>query len=684
MSANELNIPVSENFKKQATKAIFSIVLFAVVYLLLIAAAIALTIACGYFGIVIIAARPSFLTIMLGIGLIGLGVLVLIFLLKFIFSANSKDDSGMLQIEKEDEPELFEAIGDIVAKVKTHFPKKIFLVPDVNAFVFYNSNFWSMFLPVKKNLAIGMGLVNAVTVQELKAILSHEFGHFSQRSMKVGSFVYNVNKIIHNMLYDNNSYSSLASGFASISGYFAFFTSIAIRIVEGIQYILRKVYNVVNLNYMGLSREMEFHADAVAASVAGSKPLAVSLQRLELADTAYNAVINYYNGKINDAVKTNDIYPNFRHALTHTGKSNAIPFENNLPQVPAAYASKFNKSKLQINNQWASHPATEDRVAALEKINMQVDPVDNRPAIILFRQPEKWQQQITGTLFSSVQYNKEATIQTANEFVEDYQRKYNENNFDPIFNNYYDNKNPVEITDEISISKEYNDIKEIFGSEAIDLVYTNTALEADINTLKQIETGLYDIKSIDYDGEKYKKSDIGSLIKMLEQKNSELKNRIALHDGQIHNFFKNLANEKGKLIEFEDTYQSFIAVDKGFDELMKPYLTLMTNTAFIQEQTPFEIIEQKMGPLKESEEAFKEAILNLSANPAYARAFDTNTKEVFDKYLEKDHSYFTKPDYDDYALKTLVNAMDHYRYVLAQAYFLAKKSFLDLEAGLVK
>jgi len=38
-----------------------------------------------------------------------------------------------------------------------------------------------MFLPVKKNLQIGMALVNSVTVTEFKAILAHEFGHFSQK-----------------------------------------------------------------------------------------------------------------------------------------------------------------------------------------------------------------------------------------------------------------------------------------------------------------------------------------------------------------------------------------------------------------------------------------------------------------------------------------------------------------------
>jgi Zn-dependent protease with chaperone function len=37
-----------------------------------------------------------------------------------------------------------------------------------------------MFLPIKKNLQIGLGLVNSLNVSEFKAVMAHEFGHFTQ------------------------------------------------------------------------------------------------------------------------------------------------------------------------------------------------------------------------------------------------------------------------------------------------------------------------------------------------------------------------------------------------------------------------------------------------------------------------------------------------------------------------
>jgi Zn-dependent protease with chaperone function len=128
-----------------------------------------------------------------------------------------------------------------------------------------------MVFPVRKNLEIGLGLVNSINISELKAVIAHEFGHFSQRSMKLGSFTYNVNRIIYNMLYENNSYTGFLNAWGRLHGILSFFANITVKIAQGIQYILREMYKVINKSYMGLSREMEFHADAVAASVAGGK-----------------------------------------------------------------------------------------------------------------------------------------------------------------------------------------------------------------------------------------------------------------------------------------------------------------------------------------------------------------------------------------------------------------------------
>ena len=198
-------IKLTREFKKQTVKAILSILFFILVYLIMVVVAIELMILCVWGGIMLIVAFPRFITLLIGLGLASLGILVLFFLLKFIFKSHKVDQSGLIEVNETDEPALFSLIRDVATNVGTRFPKKVYLSSDVNAGVFYNHNFWSMFFPVRKNLRIGMGLINTTSEIELKAILAHEFGHFSQKTMAVGSYIYNVNQIIYNMLYDGKN-----------------------------------------------------------------------------------------------------------------------------------------------------------------------------------------------------------------------------------------------------------------------------------------------------------------------------------------------------------------------------------------------------------------------------------------------------------------------------------------------
>ena len=389
-----MEIQISSDFKKMTGKAIFAIILFILTYFFILALAVGMTVLCVIGGIALIKAQPGAATAMIGIGLASLGFLILIFLFKFLFKQHKVDRSHLTEIYEHDEPKLFSFIRDIVEEVKTDFPKRIYLSSDVNASVFYDSNFWSMIFPIRKNLQIGLGLVNTITEQEFKAILAHEFGHFSQRSMKVGSFVYNVNHIIYNMLYDNESFDKMITKWGDINWYFSIFVAIALKIIQGIQWILRRMYDFINISYMALSREMEFHADEIAAHVAGYMPLKESLLRMDLADYSYNVVLGYYESKIPENIKSKNIFKEQGYVLNFLAKHNKLSFKNNLPLVTEFDLSKYNKSKLTIKNQWASHPSTEERIRALEMTNIKKENVEI-PAILMFNNAERIQEIIT-------------------------------------------------------------------------------------------------------------------------------------------------------------------------------------------------------------------------------------------------------------------------------------------------
>src|SRR5437868_14386710 len=111
--ATPTNVPesitqVSASFKKGVSAVLMSIILFLIVYLLMVVLSVALIIACVYGGISLIAAIPNVFMIFVGIGIIGLGVMVFIFLIKFMFAVSKYDKSGSIEIREEDQPALFE------------------------------------------------------------------------------------------------------------------------------------------------------------------------------------------------------------------------------------------------------------------------------------------------------------------------------------------------------------------------------------------------------------------------------------------------------------------------------------------------------------------------------------------------------------------------------------------------
>jgi Zn-dependent protease with chaperone function len=680
-------IAVSENFKKMTVKAIGSIILFIATYILLICLAITLIILCGILGFALVSSTINTATILISVGLVSMGILVLIFLVKFIFKKHITDRSHLTEITASQEPVLFFLIEEIVKEVETDFPKKIYLSADVNASVFYDSNFWSMFLPVKKNLQIGIGLVNTVSVIELKAILAHEFGHFSQRTMTVGSYVYNMNQIIYNMLYDNDAYDKIAEKWGSGHAIIGIFVMLAVKVVKGIQWVLQKIYEIINLSYLSLSREMEFHADEVAAHVAGSRPLIASLLRMDLADYAYNAVLNYYGSRINDSVKSENIYPEQKYVMNFLAEKSYLPFENDLPQVSLDHLSRYNKSKLVVTDQWASHPNTTDRIRQLEKLDIPVKGNDTRPASCLFSNIGSLQDQLTDKLFSLVTYPDAPAVKTREQFVEEFRKELRENSFDDLYNTYYDNKNPSHLDiDKMSAEQSIvsSDSTFFFGDRSLDLVYTLAGLESDLDMLGQIGSGSYPAKSFDYDGTKYTPEDCDQLIAQLAISASQVKEALYNNDVRIYQHALKLAQNQGTEQEIKSQYQAFFDVDKVYVQRLAVCLGMVNDSSFIFQTTPFELIKEKMKVLLETETGFKKEIKCLFHEDPFRQHITEEIKVNFEDYLAYDRTYFYDDVYKNEELNLMFTCVGNYQTVLSKTHFNVKKELLECQAKLFK
>lgn len=233
--------------------------------------------------------RLMLLLLALMVGGIGFSLMFGIYLVKFIFSRTINNNESRRLITETECPQLFQAIREVALETQCPMPKKVYLSPDVNACVFYNTSFWSIFFPVKKNLEIGLGLFNATNTNELKGILAHEFGHFSQKSMKVGSTVYIANTVIYNLAFQEDKGDKWVDEWCVIPiqslAFFGKFTRIFTNLVKR---ILQYMYRVVNHSYFKLSRQMEYDADRIACDYIGKDVFASALYKIEILASSFN------------------------------------------------------------------------------------------------------------------------------------------------------------------------------------------------------------------------------------------------------------------------------------------------------------------------------------------------------------------------------------------------------------
>ncbi len=220
--------------------------------------------------------------ILLGVylGVIALCMMFGLFLVKFIFTRLNVEEEGKILVKEPDCPLIFELIRNVAKDTKCQMPHKVYLSADINACVYFNTTFWSMFFPVRKNLVLGAGLFANTSTEEIKGILAHEFGHFSQDSMKISSVVYTANIVMGNLVYGEDAWDRWVDRWSHFGwSPFAVFGILTRFFTIKVRLLLQAIYRYVNIAYRELSRQMEYDADSIACKVVGKAVLASSFYK---------------------------------------------------------------------------------------------------------------------------------------------------------------------------------------------------------------------------------------------------------------------------------------------------------------------------------------------------------------------------------------------------------------------
>lgn len=657
----------SKQFVIETYKVSISIIGFIVIYFLLFLSALMLAITAGYMGYLLVINHPGLVTIMIGIALCSFGFFILFFLVKFINSRNEHDISHLRQIRAFEEPELLAFIHKVADEVGADYPKKVYLSNEVNAYVFYNSSFWSLFLPVKKNLTIGLGLINSINLSEFKAILAHEFGHFSQKSMKLGSYIYYVNRVIYDMLYDNDKFEASIQKISESNGYLALAGTLTFLVVRAIQFILRLVYKPINGMYMSLSRQMEFHADAISASVSGANHLISSLHKLEVGDICFNTLISKYDSWVDEKIRPLNIYQNHTEVQKHFAKDHDLIFEHDQIKI-IDFSLLTNPSRIEMEDQWASHPSTDQRADYLNRLNLNTEDLHVSPWV-LFANAKKTQIEFSEVLFHSS--NSLKPIDNI-EFATKYYTDFNELRFPNEYHGFFDNFFPTEV----ELKECLNDtsgLQSILSKKKVNSLQERTNIYHDLNLIKAIQNGQIKIKTFDFDGQKYKVGKAPEVAEILEQEAHLLTEEYLTCATRIFNYFYQQALRNGGGEEFKRKY----------DELISHIVRYNAEMDILEQiRTEVSPIFSELIPIKQAEE-INQKLKNLELELKDRIQYEINQEKLrledFDEFLAKKRNYFSVDTFIEGNLEILFSNINLFEEQLSSHISALKRDFLEYQ-----
>jgi Zn-dependent protease with chaperone function len=336
----------------------------------------------------------------------GLAILVpacvlLLFLVKGIFVVRRGGTDHLVEVTEADEPTLLAFVHRVADEAGAPRPHRVFLSARVNAAVFYDRSLWNLIVPSKKNLEIGLGLVNSLSLDEFKAVIAHEFGHFAQRTMTVGSWVYLSQQIVGDLVSRRDGFDHFLDGLSRVDLRIAWIGWLLRLLVWAIRAVVDTAFRGVVLLERALSREMEFQADLAAVALTGSDSLVHGLHRLGPADAAWDRAADFCSREFAGKRPIADLFTVQARVVEQTARITSRPEHGQSPRRPAtgaAAARVFQSGIAEAPRMWSTHPPNHEREENAKRRYI-ASILDERPAWVLFRDPAATRQRLTAHLF---------------------------------------------------------------------------------------------------------------------------------------------------------------------------------------------------------------------------------------------------------------------------------------------
>lgn len=539
-----ISAQVPENYTKPTTSftkhvwlSVFGLLLFIVLYL-------GLTIWFGRlaYGLFLDAYNfdGHFWNYLLAIGFAFLSL----FMAKSLFFLNkSVEDPTRRYVTKEEEPVLFDYLYKLADEAGAPRPHKVFLTDRVNASVSYDVSLINLLIPSKKNLEIGLGLVNVLSLGEFKAVLAHEFGHFAQRSMLLGRYVYVAQQIAARIVAKRDGFDAFLAGLSGFDLRVAWIGWILSILVWAIRALIETCFGIVVVAERALSREMEFQADLVAVSLTGSDALIHALYKLQIADEAYENALGCLNNELSDKKAVKDMYTLQSNYIQQMGKLLDNPNYGKSPKLPKESREShriFTSKKYNPPKMWSTHPADVDRENNAKNIYIY-EPVDERSSWDLFSNPIAFREDMTVRLIKTAKVETsiiENDVAIKNQNNEHFQWTFLDSKYRSNFFNRYAFLNFEDVESlfnaDINTTALEDEFKIIYPEFITEKISNLKEVQEEIVSLEvsQSESLTLEKRRIWHRGNQVKLKDIPKILEELKTEVGTIQKELASHDAQ--------------------------------------------------------------------------------------------------------------------------------------------------------
>ncbi len=597
---DDLTVP-SSGYRTQTFMVLFALFLFFALYFGLMFFCVAYSLWAIWF-LLFSSFQPEAFRLIPVLFVLPFGILF-IYLVKNLFKFERAQKDFLIEIFEDEHPKLFEFITNVCDETGAPVPKHVYVDYRVNAAAIPDTtSIFHLLLPTGKSLLIGLGLVNSVNLTEFKAMLAHEFGHFSQKGMKIGTYVYSVRKILYQVVYGEDWFDRLIVGWSQMDPRIAF----PAYIVRAVLWILKKIlglmWYVVDFFDLALSRQMEFNADLVAVSVTGSDAPIHLLYRCYFADACFNQAVNDLRVAMDHHLYTSDLFYHQSASSRILRTKKKEPRLGEPPDLPADshdITDVFEENDDKVAEMWSTHPSGYDREANA-KANYIRTRFDERSPWLLFDNVEELRERVTYKFYRFYfKIPKDVILADPEEvqgFIDD---EHADRTYDTKYQGLYDNRNLVlkNIADMAkegskqpwSITELGNTHATLYNAEVKHRSQLYYKRIEELNLLTAVHNGWHKPKDgeLEFRGESYEPEDAKRLLKKVDKELEKDHRWLENHDRQVFMTYFQMGLHINQEVaeELYRRYDFHLELQNIWFELQKQNRPIQAAIAFLNSQT---------------------------------------------------------------------------------------------------